>query len=255
MPREKVPYGAAECGRAQKEKEIEVKLEKKLETVNNVSGDAAHNLVISGSKGVTVKTDEARHKIALEVDTSELGDVVHTDRSETVTGAKTFAGDQVFTGAVGMSGAVNATGAVTANNTKNVIKAANHTEVLTGNDVLTAADIMTANGSANNLVHRTGNETLSGVKTFDTLYIKSSDDEYVGLRCQINSSRAEAPAKAQRAMLLMKDSDGKDVALLTILRSTDGSLALTFGGWPLVDGTPVWKQTTICKFNTDGTIS
>lgn len=161
MPREKVPYGAAECGRAQKDKEIEVKLEKKLETVNNVSGDAAHNLQITGSKGVTVKTDEARHKIALEVDTSELGDVVHTDRSETVTGAKTFAGDQVFTGSVGMSGTVNVTGAVTANNSKNVIKAASHTEVLTGSDVLTAADIMTANGPANNLVHRTAVNKLS----------------------------------------------------------------------------------------------
>jgi hypothetical protein len=64
MPREKVPYGGI-CGQAQKQKEMSVKLEKKLESINGVPGDAAHNVQIVASGDVTIANDEPNHKITV----------------------------------------------------------------------------------------------------------------------------------------------------------------------------------------------
>ena len=92
--------------------------------------------------------------------------IMNTDGTQDVTGAKTFSGDQTFTGAIGASGAITATGAITASNSANILKVANHNTVLTSNDVLSAKDINEVNGSANNLLHRTGNEVKDGPINF-----------------------------------------------------------------------------------------
>ena len=52
-------------------------------------------------------------------------------------------------------------------NTGNAIKVANHDTALISNDVLSAKDINTPNGDANNLLHRSGNESVYGLKTFE----------------------------------------------------------------------------------------
>ena len=291
MPREKVPYPCecGECGTSQKLKTINgtgpnsegnisilggegvavktdteshtVTLDVDTDSIVNVKhAESAHTADEAVHAAAADTADEAVH--ASTADDAEYAKydasgktIMNTDGTQTVTGAKTFAGENTITGKTGISGAVNVTGAVNASNTQNVIKVASHDSVLTSEDVLNAADIMTANGSANNLVHRIADEKIAGVKTFETIYNKNASDEYLGLRCIVNTSRTEIPSKTQRAMLVMKDSDGKDIALLSIVRETNGSLSLTFGGWPLVNGTSAWKQKTICKFNTDGTIS
>ena len=292
MPREKVPYPCecGDCGTSQKLKTINGAGPNSEGNVSFLGGEGVAVKTDTENHTVTVDVDtdsivdvkhaenadtaaEAVHAAAADtadeaVHASTADDasyakydasgktIMNTDGTQTVTGAKTFAGETTVTGKTGISGAVNVTGPVNANNVQNVIKVASHHSVLTSEDVLNAADIMTANGSANNLLHRIGNETVNGIKTFtDPISLKSTSDEYLGLRCAVNTSRSEIPSKTQRAMLIMKDANGKDVALLSIIRETDGSLSLTFGGWPLVNQTPTWKQKIICKFKTDGTIS
>ena len=93
--------------------------------------------------------------------------IMNIDGAQDVTGAKTFSGDQTFTGAIGASGAITATGAITSTNAANIIKVANHDTVLMSNDVLSAKDINTPNGDANNLLHRSGDESIYGLKTFE----------------------------------------------------------------------------------------
>ena len=195
-------------------------------------------------------------------------DLLDAESSQTIKGANTFAAKQTFTGGVAVSGTSAIAGNVnmdsgdlaigakmTASNTGNAIKVANHDTALTSNDVLSAQDINTPNGDANSLVHRSGDESILGAKTFSSLNLKATYDTYVGPRCFVNTLRNELPTTPQRALLLMKDIDGKDIAFISILRDTDGSLALILGGWPIVNGQPAWKQKTLCKFNTDGTIS
>ena len=80
--------------------------------------------------------------------------IVNTTGAQTISGAKTFSGSTTFTGKV------------TASNTGNSLKVANHDSVLTSNDVLSAKDINTPNGDGNILVHRSGDENISGIKNF-----------------------------------------------------------------------------------------
>lgn len=88
--------------------------------------------------------------------------IVNTTGAQSISGAKTFTGSTTISGTL------------TAPNTSNSLKVADHSEVLTGNDVLSAKDIMTANGDANNLVHRSGNEPVSGLKLISNAYINHS---------------------------------------------------------------------------------
>ena len=200
MPREKIPYPCecGECGTSQKLKTINgagpnsegnisilggegvaVKTDTESHTVtldvdtdSIVSVKHAEN-ADTAAEAVHASTadtaDEAVH--ASTADDAEYAKfdasgktIMNTDGTQTVTGAKTFAGETTVTGKTGISGAVNVTGAVNANNVQNVIKVASHDSVLASEDVLNAADIMTVNGNANNIVHRFGNENVTGVK-------------------------------------------------------------------------------------------
>lgn len=197
MPREKVPYPCecGECGTSQKLKTINgagpnsegnisilggegvaVKTDTESHTVtldvdtdSIVSVKHAENADTAAEAvhaGTADTADEAVHASTADDATYAKYDtagktIMNTDGAQTVTGAKTFAGENTITGKTGISGAVNVTGAVNASNTQNVIKVASHDSVLTSEDVLNAADIMTANGSANNLVHRTAVNILS----------------------------------------------------------------------------------------------
>jgi hypothetical protein len=119
-------------------------------------------------------------------------DLLDAESSQTIKGANTFAAKQTLTGGVAVSGTsaisgnvnmdsgavaigsavtVENHGKITADNTSNTLKVAGHSSVLTGNDVLSAKDIMTANGDANNLVHRSGNEPVNGIKTFNNAIV------------------------------------------------------------------------------------
>ena len=83
--------------------------------------------------------------------------IVNTTGAQTISGAKTFSGSTTFTGKV------------TASNTGNSLKVANHDTALMSNDVLSAKDINTPNGDANNLLHRSGDETRSGILDVEKL--------------------------------------------------------------------------------------
>ena len=107
-------------------------------------------------------------------------DLLDAESSQTIKGANTYAAKQTFTGGVAVSGTSAIAGnvnmdsgdlaiaaKVTASNTGNSLKVANHDSVLTSNDVLSAKDINTPNGDANSLVHRSGDESVYGLKTFE----------------------------------------------------------------------------------------
>ena len=118
---------------------------------------------------------------------SAIKKAVTVGTTQNITGAKTFAGETTITGPLGVSGDTALTGKVTvekelnvdsngtaeingkltASNTGNAIKVANHDSVLTSNDVLSAKDINEVNGSGNNLLHRSGDESIYGLKTFE----------------------------------------------------------------------------------------
>ncbi len=84
MPREKVPYGGI-CGQAQKQKEMDVQLNKKLETVNGVSGDAAHDLKIIGEGNIKITNNESKNQIMLKV--PNVVDVDHAEEADHATNA------------------------------------------------------------------------------------------------------------------------------------------------------------------------
>ena len=197
MPREKVPYpcDCGECGTSQKLKTINGAGPNSEGNVSILGGEGVAVKTDTESHTVTVDVDtdsivSVKHAEnadtadeAVHASTADTADeavhastaddaayakydatgktIMNTDGTQTVTGAKTFAGETTVTGKTGVSGAVNVTGAVNANNIQNVIKVASHDSVLASEDVLNAADIMTANGSANNLMHRTAVNYLS----------------------------------------------------------------------------------------------
>ena len=90
---------------------------------------------------------------------------VRTDGNNSLTGTNSFSGAVT----VASSGGLAVNGLLTASNTGNSLKVANHDTVLTSNDVLSAKDINEVNGSANNLLHRSGDETKSGILNVEKL--------------------------------------------------------------------------------------
>ena len=126
---------------------------------------------------------------------SAIKKAVTVDTTQNITGAKTFAGETTITGPLGVSGDTALTGKVTvekelnvdsngfakingpltASNTANTLKVANHDTVLTSNDVLSAKDINEVNGSANNLLHRSGNEATTGTIQARKLTVSDSN--------------------------------------------------------------------------------
>ena len=143
------------------------------------------NVALAKEYSENAKTSETNcETIEAKIDALNVATV---DTAQNITGAKTFAGETTITGPLGVSGdtalagkvtvekelnldsngSATFNGILTASNTANALKVADHTSVLTGNDVLNAKDIMTANGGANNLVHRSGNETIYGEKIFN----------------------------------------------------------------------------------------
>ena len=88
---------------------------------------------------------------------------VRTDGNNSLTGTNSFSG------AVSIldSGSLAVNGPLTASNAGNSLKVANHDTALVSNDVLSAKDINEVNGSANNLLHRSGDElSIAGKKGF-----------------------------------------------------------------------------------------
>ena len=155
------------------------------ETSVEASAEAAASSASAAAASQTAaKTSETSAKASADTAAATLSNTVDLTSKQTVTGAKTFAGDTTVTGSfvtsgnaemskldidtgkltVGSGGSAEINGPLTASNTSNVLKVADHDSVLTGNDVLNAKDIMTANGDANNLVHRSGNELVAGIK-------------------------------------------------------------------------------------------
>ena len=158
------------------------------ETSVEASAEAAASSASAAAASQTAaKTSETSAKASADTAAATLSNVVDLTSKQTVTGAKTFAGDTTVTGSfvtsgnaemskldidtgkltVGSGGSAEIHGPLTASNTSNVLKVADHDSVLTGNDVLNAKDIMTANGDANTLVHRSGNEAITGEKLFN----------------------------------------------------------------------------------------
>lgn len=80
--------------------------------------------------------------------------IVNTTGAQSISGAKTFTGSTTISGKL------------TASNNANVLQVADHGALTLGNDVLNSKDINTVAGSANDLVHRSGAETVTGAKTF-----------------------------------------------------------------------------------------
>ena len=157
------------------------------ETSVEASAEAAASSASAAAASQTAaKTSETSAKASADTAAATLSNTVDLSSKQTVTGAKTFAGDTAVTGSlvtsgnvemakldidtgkltVGSGGSAEIHGPLTASNTSNSLKVADHDGVLTGNDVLSAKDIMTANGDANNLVHRAGDEPVYGLKTF-----------------------------------------------------------------------------------------
>ena len=158
------------------------------ETSVEASAEAAASSASAAAASQTAaKTSETSAKASADTAAATLSNTVDLTSKQTVTGAKTFAGDTTVTGSfvtsgnaemakldidtgkltVGSGGSAEINGPLTADNTSNSLKVAHHSSVLTGNDVLSAKDIMTANGDANNLMHRSGNETIYGEKIFN----------------------------------------------------------------------------------------
>ena len=160
------------------------------ETSVEASAEAAASSASKAAASQTAaKTSEANAKASADAAAATLSNTVDLSSKQTITGAKTFAGDTTVTGQLISSGTntlsgttelegtveldstavATLNGKVTASNTGNSIKVANHDTVLTSNDVLSAKDINTPNGDANNLIHRSGDEAVTGLKIFDTL--------------------------------------------------------------------------------------
>ena len=164
------------------------------ETSVEASAEAAASSASAAAASQTAaKTSETSAKASADTAAATLSDVVDLSSKQTVTGAKTFAGDTAVTGSlvtsgnvemamldidtgkltVGSGGSAEIHGPLTADNASNALKVADHDSVLKGSDVLSAKDIMTANGDANNLVHRSGDEVVPGAKTFAALSVSS----------------------------------------------------------------------------------
>ena len=158
------------------------------ETSVEASAEAAASSASAAAASQTAaKTSETSAKASADTAAATLSNTIDLTSKQTVTGAKTFAGDTVVTGSlvtsgnvemakldidtgkltVGSGGSAEINGPLTASNTSNSLKVADHDSVLTGNNVLNAKDIMTANGDANNLIHREGNEAIYGEKLFN----------------------------------------------------------------------------------------
>ena len=145
------------------------------------------NVALAKEYADNAKTSETNCE-AIEAKIEALN-VATVDTAQNITGAKTFAGETTITGPLGVSGdtalsgkvtvekelnvdsngIATLNGKVTASNTGNSLKVANHNTALTSNDVLSAKDINTPNGDGNNLVHRSGNESVYGIKTFNDI--------------------------------------------------------------------------------------
>ena len=172
-------------------------------------------------------------------------DLLDAESSQTIKGANTFAAKQTFTGGVAVSGTsaiagnVNmdsgdlAIGAkVTASNTGNSLKVANHNTALISNDVLSAKDINTPNGDANNLMHRSGDETVRGVKTFeDTISLNggrvkiSSSTPYID---QTNTSVDVTTDNAKYCSFFqVKDKNGVEIGDLIFALDANGNAYLS----------------------------
>lgn len=241
MPREKVPYPCecGECGTSQKLKTINGSGPNSEGNISILGGEGVAVKTDTESHTVTVDVDtdsivdvkhaenadtaaEAVHAAAADtadeaVHASTADDatyakydaagktIMNTDGTQTVTGAKTFAGETTVTGKTGISGAVNVTGAVNANNVQNVIKVASHNSVLTSEDVLNAADIMTVNGSANNLLHRSGDEATSG--SLQVRKLKVSDSNPWLEMIDTGLERGVNPTSRRRSQIRLTDKN------------------------------------------------
>ena len=168
--------------------------------------------------------------------------IMNTDGAQDVTGAKTFSGDQTFTGAIGASGAITATGAINASNSANVLKVANHDTALISNDVLSAKDINEVNGSANNLLHRSGNETKAGnlILNEGDLQISKTNTPIIYLNTAFN--RTVKPASSTTiGNLVFGDYSQDSFVTLYGVQNTDGSISVILatrtnkGNWRTVE--------------------
>ena len=179
----------------------------------------------------------------------EALNVATVDTAQNITGAKTFAGETTITGPLGVSGdtalsgkvtvekelnvdsngIATLNGKVTASNAGNSLKVANHDTALISNDVLSAKDINTPNGDANNLLHRSGDEEVRGIKSFlstvHTSYVSIDDPNY-------DDITKGPPSKGIGIKnISFKDSKGNTIAYLGPYVQTDGTVYIQLGVW------------------------
>lgn len=243
--REDVPYpDGCDSAKLKCWKEwIEKVVEAKMSTLNGVSGDASGNVQIVGSSGVGVNTDSGNHEIQIDVSEANVksasnavdaeyaestrgtGNLVTTDTEQTVTGKK----------------------AVTS------LKTSSHA-TLGADDVACYGDLSDVAGP-NNLVHRSGNETIGGSKTFTSgPKIDELNDRYQYYRLQNLHSRNELPSQITRSGLLVKDKNGSDLSCLQIYGMTDGTIKLQFYAYVLINGTLTYKAVDLIQFKPDGSV-
>ena len=209
------------------------------ETSVEASAEAAASSASAAAISQTAaKTSEANAKASADSAAATLSNTVDLSSKQTITGAKTFAGDTTVTGQLISSGTntlsgttelegtveldstavATLNGLLTASNTGNAIKVANHDTALMSNDVLSAKDINTPNGDANNLVHRSGNENIIGVKNFNEMSVPS------GKISITDPTSHPVSTNLSRAGYLIKDSNGKIIISINYTLRTSGGV-------------------------------
>ena len=245
------------------------------ETSVEASAEAAASSASAAAASQTAaKASETSAKASADTAAATLSNTVDLTSKQTVTGAKTFAGDTAVTGSfvtsgnaemakldidtgkltVGSGGSAEINGPLTASNASNTLKVADHDSVLTGSDVLSAKDIMTANGSANNLMHRSGEaELITSRKNFlsEAFQIEMTEGQ---TECRqymkINLARDDITSINQ-VMIILRDVNDQDWGFLQFIKFDDGrrTMQMTF-----LDNNGGQHAKTLFSIDKDGNI-
>ena len=136
----------------------------------------------------TPAANDSSNKIATTAWVSTASGVVHIAGAETITGAKSFSGTTTFTGSVNLNGTTQAVTVATDDSSRKVAT----TEWV---------------NSATNIVHITGAETISGVKTFSSNIVIEKDLPIVRTKV-IGVTKGSLPADNKHGGIVVYDEHG-----------------------------------------------
>ena len=247
------------------------------ETSVEASAEAAASSASAAAISQTAaKTSEANAKASADAAAATLSNTVDLSSKQTITGAKTFAGDTTVTGQLISSGTntlsgttelegtveldstavATLNGKVTASNAGNSLKVANHDTALISNDVLSAKDINTPNGDANNLLHRSGDETCIGTKSFNSAIIRNTTipvtpSSYIATSiAQIKDNDGNIAGRvgygrsSTTSQSFLQVESGNFYAKVYVKLNNDGSASLVFES----NTSKGYKQVTVASF-------